>query len=311
MFWTFLFTIPIIYVSHKFINDYYQNDLKQITMKYGWNTLELCSHWEIYFSNIYKKIKYYIPVFFNKPQPIITFISNGEEIVKYSLSEFIKIQRNGKIILKYDFVLYELPIVTNDEYNKYDKYILRYENHNDILHLEYNSSVNTFDFNMIHFTFKETNNTYKIDFGRNNFNMNENILFDTKFLKWYMNINYSITIDDDDKYDITFIDHNMNYITLPNYCYIIIDKMNYKIVNDISNNDLNVTDNLIVQHSDNNSLSNSTTIDENIEAETSKPGAEKEDEEEEKNEEEDDFENIKINETTQDNEIVDGYIKYK
>ena len=41
-------------------------------------------------------------------------------------------------------------------YDKYDKYILRYENHNDIMHLEYQKSVNTFDLNMIQITFKNS-----------------------------------------------------------------------------------------------------------------------------------------------------------
>ena len=42
-------------------------------------------------------------------------------------------------------------------------------------------------------------------------------------------------IDDSDEYIITFIDHNMNYITLQNDCYIVIDKNNYKIINNVSN----------------------------------------------------------------------------
>ena len=259
MFWSFIIVLPTIFITHKVMSYYYPKETKNITMKTSWNALELCSNFEIYISNVYNKIKLYLPsVFEKKNEPIITFVKDGDEIVIYSLSEFINIQRRGKIILKYDFVLYEIPLPL---YDKYDKYILRYENHNDIMHLEYQNSVNTFDLNMIQITFKNSGNTYKIDFGRNNFNMDGNILFDRNFIKWYLNMHHSYCLDDDDKYDITFIDHNMNSITLPYYCYIIIDKKNYKIINDTSfNSDENIDD-LIIHHIDSSLESSLNTED--------------------------------------------------
>ena len=256
MFWAFIMTIPTIIITHKIINYYYPIDSKQLAIKTAWNALELCSRFEIYFSNIYNKIKYYIPQLCNNPHPTITFIGDGHEIVTYSLSEFTNIIKNGKIILKYDFVLYEIPIIFQDKYDKYDKYTLRYENHIDIMNIEYHNSANTFDLNMIQFTFKKSKDTYKIDFGKNNFNIDGNILFDRKFIKWYLNKKHSVILNEDDEYNITFIDHNMNYINLPQYCYIIIDKKNYNIINDISDDNLNMIDDLIIEHND-SSLSSS------------------------------------------------------
>jgi len=231
MIWGFLFTIPIIVVTHKLMSYFYPERMRKLTRKTGWNTLELCSRAEIYISKFYNKIKYYLP---NILSPNITFINDGDEILNYSLSEYITIQKNQENTLKYDFVLYEVNIITMDNYSKYDKYTIRYDSENDIMPFEYKDSENTLDLNMIQLTFKETMTPYKIDFGRNNFNISGNILFDRKFLKWYMKINYSIVLDDSDEYIITFIDHNMNYITLQNDCYIVIDKNNYKIINNVS-----------------------------------------------------------------------------
>jgi hypothetical protein len=61
-----------------------------------------------------------------------------------------------------------------------------------------------------------------------------NVLFDRPFIKWYLNIFKNIVLDNEDKYVITFIDHNMNYITLPDYCYLLVKKKNYDIINDVS-----------------------------------------------------------------------------
>ena len=61
--------------------------------------------------------------------------------------------------------------------------------------------------------------------------MSGNILFDRVFLKWYLNKYCNTLLDSTDKYIITFIDHDMNYITLQDYCYLLIKKNGYDIVN--------------------------------------------------------------------------------
>jgi hypothetical protein len=62
-----------------------------------------------------------------------------------------------------------------------------------------------------------------------------NILFDRKFLKWYMNKYHKITIKNDDKYSVTFIDHNMNYIILNDTKHIIIKTNNYDVIDNYDN----------------------------------------------------------------------------
>ena len=75
---------------------------------------------------------------------------------------------------------------------------------------------------------------YSIDLGRNQYMIIGNIVLDRPFLKWYLNTYYNTILAAEDKYIITFIDHNMNYIHLPEYCYLLIKNKNYVIVNEIN-----------------------------------------------------------------------------
>ena len=77
----------------------------------------------------------------------------------------------------------------------------------------------------------ESDNPITIDLGRTQYMINGNVLFDRPFLKWYLNMRCHTVLDEEDKYVVTFIDHEMNYITLPDYCYLLVKKNGYDIVN--------------------------------------------------------------------------------
>jgi hypothetical protein len=239
----------ILFISYKVGEYFYPGILKKKLMRSSWNTLELYSRVEIYVSKLYNHYSAYLPQFFvRKPQPTVTFIHNGDEIVKYTDVELIYYSVNNKIDFKYDFVLYETPIKNVSKYDKYDNYVERYEKHQDLPHVNFYSMLNsptsniynankTFELNMIQFTFKNSSNVYAIDLGRNQFTNRGNILFDRPFLKWYLKKYKQVKLNDDDKYTVTFIDHDMNYIILPHYCYILINKNGYDIINVIDDDD--------------------------------------------------------------------------
>jgi hypothetical protein len=200
-------------------------------MKTGWNAMEICSKIEIYASNLYNKMPALIA---HKPQAMIKFICDGDEVENCTFTDFINKRKKG-ITLNYDFILYEIPITKKDNYTIYDKYVLRYENVNDVIHNEYNS-LKCFELNMIQLMINDSIDIpIKLDQGQ--YMINGNVLFDRKFLKWYLNKYCDTILDNEDKYVVTFIDHNMNYITLPDYCYILIKKNSYDIVNDINVNE--------------------------------------------------------------------------
>jgi hypothetical protein len=227
MFWTAAFVIaPTLFFVKTLAEYVYPDKLKILGMKAGWYTMEFCSKMEIQVTRVYKE--YIEPLLPQKPQQaMVRLICDGDEIANYTFSKFLLNKDNIKVA--YDFILYDIPIVKKDKYEKYDRYMLRYENINDVLSMEYNS-LKCFELNMIQITINDSDN-YNIDFGRDQFMVNGNVLFDRPFLKWHLNIYCGIILDKEDKYVITFIDHNMNYITLPDSCYIFVRKNNYDIVN--------------------------------------------------------------------------------
>jgi hypothetical protein len=227
MFWTaVLFIAPTLLFAKTAIDYVYPGQLKLFVMKTGWNVMEACSRMEIVATNFYNQ---YIPTFrTNKAkQSMIKFISDGDEAFTCTYDDF----KNKKYDIKinYDFIFHEIPIVKKDKYENYDNYLMRYESVGDIITLEY-TSLKCFELNMVQITINDSC-TKPIDLGRNQCIINGNILFDRPFLKWYLNNYDNSSLEDEDTYTITFIDHNMNYITLPDSCYLIIRKNNYDIVN--------------------------------------------------------------------------------
>jgi hypothetical protein len=221
---------PAVLVVTSTIEYLYPGKLRVALMKAGWDAMELLSKTEIYVSHLYNT---YVPTIFpqQKAQPIIKFICDGDEVMSYNLNEFLKKKKNGELNLNYDFIFYETPIIKKDKYDKYDTYVIRYDNINDVLSLEYNS-LKCFELNMIQLTLeKDDNQNYPIDFGRKQFMVSGNVLFDRPFLKWYLTNYNNITLSDETNYTVTFIDHNMNYNTLPDYCYLLVKKNDYDIVN--------------------------------------------------------------------------------
>jgi hypothetical protein len=223
--------VPTLFFVKTAVDYYYPGKIKRLAMKTGWRAMEICSKIEIYATNLYTT---YMPnVYPYKTQARIKLIDNGVEIVSYSKTDFFKERKNKTLTQKYDFILYEIPIEKKDKYDKYDKYdnyIFRYETINDVIQLEYNS-VKSFELNMIQLTMTDSDISYSIELGRNQYMINGNILFDRPFLKWYLRKYCNVSLGEADQYVITFIDHNMNYITLPDYCYLFIKKNNYDIIN--------------------------------------------------------------------------------
>ena len=227
MWCTAIFIIaPTLYVVKTVVDYIFPNKLKMLAMKTGWYTMELCSKIEIHATNFYNK---YAPVLFtNNPQPMVKFICDGAETEKYTLTDFFNQSKNNINKINYDFILHEVPILIKDKYTKYDNYVIRYQNVTDVIGVELNS-LKCFELNMIQMKVNDVDE-YTIDLGRNQFMISGNILFDRKFLKWCLNSNYNVVLEEEDKYVITFIDHNMNYIILPDTSFLLIKNNNYDII---------------------------------------------------------------------------------
>ena len=227
MFFTFLcLAVPTVMVAYKIIDHFYPGNLKTYGLKASWYVLDLTSRFEIYSENKFKVLKCII----YKEVPAsetarIKLIKESTEFGNYELNQFFETKDN--INEPCDFAIYEIPV--SDK--KYDNYCIRYEDYKDIVEIKYNN-VCSFNFlNMVRFQFKDsTREIYNLDFGRNQYIIAGNILFDRKFLKWYLKTNNNIILNDDDKYTISFIDHNMIYNTIDENFYIEIKKNTYEIM---------------------------------------------------------------------------------
>ena len=236
MIWTAIIILaPTLYFAKTVMDYIYPGQVRMIALKIGWKTMDLCSKIEIYAANFYNR---YVPTLItSKPQAMIKFICDGDEIENYTLTDFFKKKRGLNNInydsinydsINYDFILHEVPILIKDKYTKYDNYVVRYENMRDVINVEF-SSLKCFELNMIQMTVNGSAE-YTIDLGRNQYMISGNKLFDRKFLKWYLNSNYNIVLETEDKYIVTFIDQNMNYITLTECNALLIKNNNYDII---------------------------------------------------------------------------------
>ena len=228
--------IPITgFFTKKLVDSFYPNKVNEIIKKksyhYGWWLLDTVSRVEIQLSNIWYKYKEYIPFSINKNNQQFIFIKNGEEVEKLNLNEFNIKQKYKHFPFEYDFILHHIPIENIDKYDKYDYCYKRYDNYADIVEKHYIKSPKCIEFTTVVVSIKNSDKTYCIEHGREQFNINGNVLYDNSFLKWALKKYHHLSITDNDEYTVTFIDHNMNYITLPNTCYILIDNTDYKIVN--------------------------------------------------------------------------------
>ena len=167
-----------------------------------------------------KKIRLYLFAY-TKPEPMLKIIYDGEELANYTFKDFLHFKK----YITCDFILYSIPI----EHEKFDNYVLRYESVEDVLAVEY-TSLKSIELTDVHIIVNESE-TYPIDFGRNQYFINGNVLFDRKFLKWYLKMHQNVYLDSEDDYRLIFRDHKKKNIILPDYCYLLLKKNNYVVVN--------------------------------------------------------------------------------
>jgi len=235
MFWSVIVLSITGFFTKKAVDYFYPNKINQIVKKtsynYGWLLLENISRVEIQISRFWYAYKDCFPFTSNMNNQELIFIKNGEEKEKMIFNEFTINQKYKHFQPDYDFILHKIPIEKVDKYDKYNYCYKRYNNKNDICESRYIKSPKCIEFTMIVFSIKNSDETYCIDNEANQFNIKGNVLYDYDFLKWVLKKYHNLSLTKNDEYILTFIDNNMNCITVPNTCYILIDEDNYKIVN--------------------------------------------------------------------------------
>ena len=134
---------------------------------------------------------------------------------------------NEKKTLDHDMIIYKYETPPSNE--KYDYDMLRFKDVSDISEKFEPSSVK---FLAIQLKI-EDKEPISLDFGRKNFYIKGNILFDRPFIKWFLEEKSTIStkyiLKENESYEVEFINHKMNCDRITSDQCIIIDTDDYKI----------------------------------------------------------------------------------
>jgi len=134
---------------------------------------------------------------------------------------------NEKNTIEHDMIIYKHETPPSNE--KYDYDILRFKDVSNISETFEPSSVK---FLAIQVKI-EGKEPISLDFGRNNFYIKSNILFDRPFIKWFLSEKSGITaryiLKDEESYEVNFINHKMNCDRITSEQCVIIDEDDYII----------------------------------------------------------------------------------
>lgn len=181
--------------------------------------------------NVYTSIHMFIRKVYNwillnirNQNDFITFIKNGHEIKICERSQLMYLKENTD---NYEMVLYTNFIKSNDILTKN---VLRLSN---IINKNYliNPNIISSNIKFIDIRVLYNDSNYVIDFGKDNYYIVGNVLFDRSFIKWYLNMYHSVFIDDDEDYICHILDDNVNFIQIDSSSYVVIEKDKYTIEN--------------------------------------------------------------------------------
>ena len=210
-----LILLWIYYLNISSVNTYISNiidknpSFKNRLIKYLWYYMKCKTIIEKKYNFISKKASNIIDpllvlIFEKKEEENILIIKEGD-IVDKSSYMYIK---NYDSISDYNMILYEWELSEND---KYDNYVLRFSNINEVNDKFKTSKVSLLAVELCMKT-DDCDELYAIDFKKNNYYIVNNILFDKDFLKYWCNNILKIQLSDN--YEISFFDNNMEHHTL-------------------------------------------------------------------------------------------------
>lgn len=230
---TFFFDIRYIYLwinvclSYYAYNNnfYYKKNIDKLFCSLMWILLKLYSKLEI----IYKKL--------NKTDVkkiTIKLIENGEIVKKYDNEYLNNYNDEKEFIIKNTEVMINKYMIIGEYSDEENIKIVRFKNFNDIkFDSDYycESDVKLIG---IQLNIKNNGNIKKslpILFYKNyNHFIENNILFDRKFINYYLKTEKMDVLEIDDNYEIIFFDNDINTHTITEPQYIKINKKDFEII---------------------------------------------------------------------------------
>lgn len=202
------------------------------------NTLWILTKGYVIVINNSKKVyiqfaKYYNKKYGNLDEKNI-FMINKQVIRSYTWDQMptsdarIEMAKKDEDICKNTkMVLFKWKTVENTEFNiEWKNLNLRFSSIMDIS--------DNFIFSKINFLAIELNlnekEVYNIDFKDENFYINSNIILDKAFCEYWLYKDYGIELKDKDTYIVSFMDHDMKYVSISQEQGILINVNDYTIL---------------------------------------------------------------------------------
>ena len=151
----------------------------------------------------------------------VFFIKDGKIVDRIAFM-YVK---NKKIMT--DMILY---VWAMSDDNKYNNSIMRFNTCSDVSDKFKMSNISFLAIELMIRTSKDTQCKYSIDFKKDNYYIENNILFDKIFIKYWCNEKLHIKLDVNVDYEVSFFDNNMiHHIIKPNQ-YILIGTDDFEVI---------------------------------------------------------------------------------
>jgi len=151
----------------------------------------------------------------------VLFIKDGTIVAR----EAFMYVKNSKS--KSDMILYEW---TMPQESKYDNSIMRFNTISEVSDKFKMSKVSFLAVELLVKMDKDNECKYSIDFKKDNYYIDNNILFDQIFIKYWCREKLAIKLDVADYYEVSFFDNNMTHHTIKPNQYILIGTDDFEVV---------------------------------------------------------------------------------
>ena len=199
-----------------------------------WNGLKLYTIVKMRINSFIKKCikKCKLMLYNDSNKEDIHFIHDGIIVKSYTvLSLKNKDFVNNETFPKCDFILCYTPTYTDDKYN-YN--VIRLENAEQLINY-CNDSLDKFTASPVNFLgikikfYNSPKKSLDINFGKVNFFMNGNTLFDKAFVNYYLNKFHYIILSEHEDYEISFLGPSMEIVCITGAHYIELKEDKYSI----------------------------------------------------------------------------------
>lgn len=223
---TFINTFGILYLTNYCCEYLFPEKTSTVKQYMLWKGMQ-------YYTMIEMRVNKYIKLL----DPIITyifppikredllFIKNGEIVKKYYFDELFKDNDtfNNTEFPAFEFILYFIKLKNNE---KFDYNVLRFNSREHLMSYNYKQLLYFKDNKNIveHSSLKllalqvklksRVGESIAINFGRYNYFIESNVILDRPFIVYFLKSSYNITLGDNEIYEVSFIDKDMNLIKL-------------------------------------------------------------------------------------------------